>query len=123
MANFEGVGCRSLHVSNSRCHPSSQCILPQLILEGCDRYKGRGCKRPREGNPAQCLLPLINMTFFPSTDRRKFISKSSIPLLYNINIGLVVDDVLDTTILQNKYAQLIGSSPVLGGVLRSKVCN
>ncbi|KAL4879233.1 hypothetical protein BJY04DRAFT_194093 [Aspergillus karnatakaensis] len=59
------------------------------------------------------------MTFFPA-DRRRFISRSAIPLPFYINIGLVVDDVLDTTILQNKYAQLIGRSPVLGGVLRSK---
>ncbi|KAL5333189.1 hypothetical protein BJX70DRAFT_77379 [Aspergillus crustosus] len=60
------------------------------------------------------------MTFFPTVDNRKFFSSSSIPLLYDINIGLVVDDVLDSTILQNTYALLIGGSPVLGGVLRCK---
>ncbi|KAL3482071.1 hypothetical protein BJX99DRAFT_217312 [Aspergillus californicus] len=50
----------------------------------------------------------------------RFISKSSIPFLNDINIGLVVDDVLDIAILRSKFAELIDSSPVLGGTVLNK---
>ncbi|KAL4928139.1 uncharacterized protein BDV17DRAFT_291887 [Aspergillus undulatus] len=59
------------------------------------------------------------MAFFPGFSGGKITLKSSIPLPFNINIGLVIDDFLDPSILQNKWAQLIGRSPLLGGVLRS----
>ncbi|KAL2814720.1 hypothetical protein BDW59DRAFT_167072 [Aspergillus cavernicola] len=60
------------------------------------------------------------MAFPPSSDGCKYTAKSSMPLLFDVNIGLVVDDVLDTSILQDKFTQLTGSSLLLGGVMRSK---
>ncbi|KAL4955823.1 hypothetical protein BDW69DRAFT_182190 [Aspergillus filifer] len=60
------------------------------------------------------------MTFNPSSDGRKIASKSSISLPLDVNMGLVIDNVLDTSILQKTWALLIGHSSLLGGVLRSK---
>ncbi|KAL4939790.1 hypothetical protein BDV06DRAFT_30157 [Aspergillus oleicola] len=60
------------------------------------------------------------MTFNPTSGGRKITLNSSIPLPLDVNIGLVIDDVLDTSILQKTWAQLIGRSSLLGGVLRSK---
>ncbi|KAL4962711.1 uncharacterized protein BDV14DRAFT_177811 [Aspergillus stella-maris] len=60
------------------------------------------------------------MTFNRFSDGRKVASKSSISLPFDVNIGLVIDNVLDTSILQKTWARLIGRSSLLGGVLRSK---
>jgi hypothetical protein len=42
-------------------------------------------------------------------------------LPFDVNIGIVVDGVLDASILRDTYARLIEMSPLLGGKLLSKV--
>ncbi|KAL2838525.1 hypothetical protein BJY01DRAFT_258003 [Aspergillus pseudoustus] len=50
---------------------------------------------------------------------QKYSSRSSIALPMQVRVGLVVDDVLDASVLRSKYAQLIELWPVLGGKLLS----
>ncbi|KAL2867392.1 uncharacterized protein BJX67DRAFT_381103 [Aspergillus lucknowensis] len=44
----------------------------------------------------------------------QYFCRSSTPLPYHVNIGLVLDDLLEASILQ-EYGQLVGLGPVLGG--------
>ncbi|RDW67464.1 uncharacterized protein DSM5745_09330 [Aspergillus mulundensis] len=60
------------------------------------------------------------MPFCASSNPRGLCSSSSVPLTLDVNIGLVVDDVLDPAVLLEKWTQLIRSSPVMGGLLESK---
>jgi hypothetical protein len=56
-----------------------------------------------------------------SSDRTKYVCSSAMSLPFDVNIGIVVDGVLDASILREKYARLIELSPLLGGKLLSKV--
>ncbi|KAL2835580.1 hypothetical protein BJY01DRAFT_252540 [Aspergillus pseudoustus] len=56
-----------------------------------------------------------------SSDQTKYICSSAMSLPFMVNIGLVVDDVLDAPILRAKYAQLVNLWPLLGGRLLSKL--
>ncbi|KAL4901201.1 hypothetical protein BDW74DRAFT_86715 [Aspergillus multicolor] len=60
------------------------------------------------------------MPFCTGSNPRELSSISSIPLTLDVNIGLVVDDVLDPSTLLEKWAQLTRCSPVMGGLLQSK---
>ncbi|KAL5339153.1 hypothetical protein BJX70DRAFT_397932 [Aspergillus crustosus] len=54
-----------------------------------------------------------------SPDSTKYLCRSAISLPFQVNVGLVVDDVLDASILEEKYTQLIELWPHLGGSLSS----
>ncbi|KAL3468967.1 hypothetical protein BJX99DRAFT_265638 [Aspergillus californicus] len=60
------------------------------------------------------------MVSAPSSTGHDYIAKSALPLFFDVNIGLVVDDVLDTSILREKFTQLIRSSVELGGLMKNK---
>ncbi|KAL2807892.1 hypothetical protein BJX63DRAFT_425016 [Aspergillus granulosus] len=55
-----------------------------------------------------------------ASDQTKYICSSAMSLPFYVNVGLVVDDVLDASILRDKYAQLVELWPILGGKLLSK---
>ncbi|KAL2821322.1 hypothetical protein BDW59DRAFT_164205 [Aspergillus cavernicola] len=55
----------------------------------------------------------------PSSNPQKYHCRSALSLPFKVNIGLVVDGVLDASILREKYAQLIELWPLLGGTLLS----
>ncbi|KAL2785098.1 hypothetical protein BJX66DRAFT_68174 [Aspergillus keveii] len=51
---------------------------------------------------------------------QKYSCRSSIALPMQVKVGLVVDDILDASVLRSKYAQLVELWPVLGGKLISR---
>ncbi|KAL4868858.1 hypothetical protein BDV12DRAFT_196838 [Aspergillus spectabilis] len=53
----------------------------------------------------------------PPSDQNNYLCRSALALPFLVNVGLVVDDVLDASILQDKYTQLIELWPQLGGSL------
>ncbi|KAL2809043.1 hypothetical protein BJX63DRAFT_372525 [Aspergillus granulosus] len=55
-----------------------------------------------------------------SSDQTRYICSSAMSLPLQVNVGLVVDDVLDASILRDKYAQFVKLWPLLGGKLLSK---
>ncbi|KAL2785409.1 hypothetical protein BJX66DRAFT_314921 [Aspergillus keveii] len=56
-----------------------------------------------------------------ASDQTKYVCSSAMSLPFDVNIGIVVDGVLDASILRDTYARLIELSPVLGGKLLSKL--
>ncbi|KAJ0419562.1 hypothetical protein BJY00DRAFT_285898 [Aspergillus carlsbadensis] len=56
-----------------------------------------------------------------SFDNTKYVCSSAMSLPFDVNIGLVVDGVLEASILREKYTRLIELSPLLGGKLLSKL--
>ncbi|KAL4973304.1 hypothetical protein BDW66DRAFT_153973 [Aspergillus desertorum] len=55
-----------------------------------------------------------------SSAPHEYNARSSLSLPFKVDIGLVVDDVLDTSILREKYAQLVQLWPLLGGRVLSQ---
>ncbi|KAL3465680.1 hypothetical protein BJX64DRAFT_285286 [Aspergillus heterothallicus] len=56
-----------------------------------------------------------------SPEQTKYICSSAMSLPFMVNVGLVVDDVLDAAILRHKYAQLVRLWPLLGGKFLKKL--
>jgi hypothetical protein len=71
------------------------------------------------GQTLHSIFALFKDKMTPS--ERKYSCRSSIALPMQVKVGLVVDGILDASVLRSKYAQLVGLWPVLGGKLLSKV--
>jgi hypothetical protein len=71
------------------------------------------------GQTLHPVFALFKDKMMPS--EQKYSCRSSIALPMQVKVGLVVDDVLDASVLRSKYAQLVELWPVLGGKLLSMV--